>query len=577
MINLEKSISERFPIWFEGQRARFTKPLVRVVSRVSRIDAINEFLAQNTHLEGLAFVEAALDFLKARYVVDQVEREYIPQNGRCVIVANHSLGAIDALALLHCALLARPDVKILANDFLLSLPGLHKLLIPLRTIGASGAQTQSLQAAHQALEEEQALILFPAGEVARWGWRGMQEQTWRRGFLKLAEKNQAPIIPVHISGRNSFMFYGASALSKPLATAMLPREMFSRPAQRIELRVGKTLDFQFWRDSAANDSARIEKIKNILPALKRGIDRVVHLPTPIRHASALHEQLKDLRGMQDLGCTPDGKRIYAGRLRADQALMREIARLRELSFRAVGEGTARAHDLDRFDAHYEQLLLWDETNQEIAGGYRVMRCAELLAENNLDALYSASLFEFSVALKNKLSNAMELGRSFVQPKYWGSRSLDYLWIGIGAYLRAHPEVRQLFGPVSISASLAQPARELLLAYYQKFYGDGAQLAQSANPISACENSPLFADLNAEQALPILRSALAAVGARIPTLYKQYTELCEPGGARFLAFGVDPSFANAVDGLIWVDLDQVTEKKRARYLDARPPKTKTETA
>ncbi len=153
-----------------------------------------------------------------------------------------------------------------------------------------------------------------------------------------------------------------------------------------------------------------------------------------------------------------------------------------------------------------------------------------------------------------------------QPKYWGSRSLDYLWIGIGAWLRAHPHVRHLFGAVSISAALPLPAREWLVAYYAHYYGF-ASSARALHPFCYSAAPPTFDGLDSDAGMRLLKHNLAAVGARVPTLYKQYTELCEPGGARFLAFGVDSEFADSLDGLIWVDLDRVTPKKRQRYLGA----------
>lgn len=566
MIDLEQTLAVRFPRWFEGHRARVSRPLVGALTRWSRLGEINAFLDRNAHLRGFGFVEAALDHLQARCLIDHVEREHIPEHGRCVIVANHPLGAIDALALLQCVGSVRRDVKILANDLLLSLDALSDLLLPLRILGGKPS-SESIAAAEQVLAAEQALIVFPAGEVSRFGWRGVRDARWRRGFLRFAEQMNAPIVPVHLSGRNSALFYGLSRIAPPLGTAMLPREMFARRGRRIEVRVAAPIQPVQLQACAGTSVARIAVVQRAVAALAGGRDVLPPRPTPILHAPKLRDQLADLRTLDELGRTPDGKRICAGRLDADRPLMREIARLREFTFRAVGEGSGKRLDLDRYDAHYDQLVLWDDERLEVAGAYRVGRCAPILREHGLSGLYTASLFDFSDELVAQLDAAMELGRSFVQPKYWGSRSLDYLWLGIGAYLRAHPEVRRLFGPVSISAELSATARALLVAYYQRFHGESRPLAVSRRPFAAEGIAGMFDDLDAESAMRVLRDNLTALGARVPTLYKQYTELCEPGGARFLAFGTDPDFANAVDGLILVDLDRVTAKKRARYLGA----------
>lgn len=266
-----------------------------------------------------------------------------------------------------------------------------------------------------------------------------------------------------------------------------------------------------------------------------------------------------------LGETGDGKQIRVARLHSDSPLLQEIGRLRELTFREVGEGTGRSSDLDRYDAHYDHIILWDAPSQRIAGAYRVARGARVLAEHGLRGLYTASLFDYSDDAIPHLAEGMELGRSFVAPEYWNSRSLDYLWQGIGAYLRRYPRVRYLFGPVSISAALPLPAREQLVAYYQQFYGCGDALAASRKPFAYFAAPPAFDQVDAETGFRVLKANLDVLGAVVPTLYKQYTELCEPGGARFLAFGIDPAFSDAIDGLIEVDLQRMRPKKAQRYL------------
>jgi hypothetical protein len=294
---------------------------------------------------------------------------------------------------------------------------------------------------------------------------------------------------------------------------------------------------------------------------------------PLAHAVDRGALRAEILAMRELGRTPDGKQIRVGRLRADSLLLRELGRLREQSFRAVGEGTGRAIDVDAYDTWYEHIVLWDADALQIAGAYRVCRGADMLATRGLKGLYTASLFDFGPEAQAHVAQGMELGRSFVAPAYWGSRSLDYLWIGIGAYLRAHPDVRYLFGPVSISAELPIAAREQLVAYYGQHYGapgvlapvEAAPPARARRPFQFLADAPCYRGLDAEQSFRVLRANLDALGAKVPVLYKQYTELCEPGGARFLAFGVDPDFANCVDGLIEVDLQRIKPKKFQRYI------------
>lgn len=282
---------------------------------------------------------------------------------------------------------------------------------------------------------------------------------------------------------------------------------------------------------------------------------------------------REVAALRELGNTPDGLQIRVGGLGRYSLLLREIGRLREASFRAVGEGTGRALDIDRYDAWYEHIVLWDAKARAVVGAYRVCRGARVLATRGLTGLYTASLFEFDGPARERINQGMELGRSFVAPEYWGTRSLDDLWLGIGAYLRAHPEVRYLLGPVSISAALPISAREHLVAFYGQHFGPPEVLAEdrqkpgvrARRPFRFLAQAPCYRGLDTEQSFKLLRANLDGLGVRVPVLYKQYTELCEPGGARFLAFGVDPDFTNCVDGLIEIDLHRMQARKARRYL------------
>jgi putative hemolysin len=558
MLQIEQRLQQRFPTLFRGRRAGIAQPLLRTLGRWSRFEAIDDFLAQSGHLRDFAFVDAALDHLQARYTVEAGGR--IPERGRLLIVANHPSGALDALALLQHVGGVRRDVRIVANDLLALLEPLAGLLLPVRILGGR-ASGDSLRAIEQALELEQCVIVFPAGEVSRLGLRGVRDGRWQRGFVRFARKTGAPVLPVRIQARNSALFYGASALFKPAGTALLAREMYARRHRPLSLRIGQPLTIAADSDS----TTALRTVRKALYAL--GKRRVSPPPGPEPLAAAVPAEVvqRALKAAELLGETLDGKQIYAARLTADSPLLQELGRLRELTFRQVGEGSGRSHDLDAYDPHYEQIVLWDAQARRIAGGYRVMRGARALAERGLAGLYTASLFRYADEALPHLAEGMELGRSFVVPDYWGSRSLDYLWQGIGAYLRRHPQVRYLFGPVSISAALPLAAREQLVAYYQRYYGSRDALAASNRPFEYFAAPPSFGEMDADTAFNVLKANLAALGTSVPTLYKQYTELCEPGGVRFLAFGVDPQFSDSIDGLIEVDMHLLRPKKRKRYL------------
>jgi hypothetical protein len=285
---------------------------------------------------------------------------------------------------------------------------------------------------------------------------------------------------------------------------------------------------------------------------------------------------QELEQCERLGETPDGKRIYLYRQQSADCLMREIGRLRELTFRSVGEGSGMPRDIDRFDRDYFQLVLWDPEHLEIAGAYRIGDSAHLLDSKGPMALYTSTLFSFAEGMRPVLERGLELGRSFVQPRYQNRQSLDYLWCGIGAFLRRYPSYRYLFGPVSISRFYGEAAIARIVYFYSCYYGSDQLGVAGRNPylvepglqpdlISEFTGTDREADFKA------LRSYLAERGMPVPILYKHYSEVAEPGGVRFAAFNIDPDFGDCVDGFLVVDMNQLKPRKRKRYLgETLPP-------
>lgn len=563
MHQIEHRLQQRYPAWFHGPKRHIARPLLHTVGRISHFDRMEAFLQRSAGLRGFAFVGAALDFLDARYQVDAEALARIPASGRLLIVANHPSGALDALALLDAVGKVREDVRIIANDVLLELEPLRELLLPVRILGGR-AQRASLQAVEQALAAEQCVIVFPAGEVSRLSLQGIRDGRWNRGFVRFARDCRAPVLPVRVQARNSALFYGASALFKPAGTALLAREMFARRKRPLRLQVGQPM----WLETGQDPAGQLQAVRDALYALGSETPAGVmgsNGPEPLAEPMPVLQVAAAVEAATLLGQTSDGKQIRLARCQAGSPLLLELGRLRELTFRQVGEGTGRARDLDDYDPHYQHIVVWDGPAQRIAGAYRIMRGAHALARSGLAGLYTAGLFRYSDDAIPRIAEGLELGRSFVVPDYWGSRSLDYLWQGIGAYLQCQPGIRYLFGAVSISAALPREAREQLVAYYQHYYGAERALAESNRPFQYFAAPPSFGGLDAAAAFEVLKANLATLGTSVPTLYRQYTDLCEPGGARFLAFGVDPDFSDSLDGLIEVDMQAIRPHKRKRYL------------
>lgn len=573
MISVEHSLYQRFPS-LAGPRARLlARPMVAFLRRLACEERINAVLASGQGLAGFDFVEHILRELEFSYQVAPTERENIPVDGRVVIVANHPLGALDAIALLDLVGSVRRDVRILANDVLMQLEPLRPLVLPVSVFGSAGGGRSGAREAFRALEREQALVVFPGGEVSRIRIGGVRDPRWTDGFLRLALRSGAPVLPVHVGGHNSPLFYGVSALAKPLSVLMLAREMFGNRQSRITLNIGGLVPSKALQVPGLAPDRVAARMRHHVYRLPRRKPPRFQTSGAIAHPEPPQAVRAALARGERLGATSDGKQIILLDPQPDCAALREIGRLRELTFRRVGEGTGGRRDLDRYDGHYRHIVLWDAEVLQVVGAYRLGEGAAVLERHGLDGLYSHSLFEYAPQATGFIAEGVEMGRSFVVPAYWGSRSLDYLWQGIGAYLRARPAVRYLFGPVSLSGALPPAARDWLVHYHRHFYPDPERLARARNPHRldpevAAAATAAWQGRDARAGLAELKQRLAAFQVTLPVLYRQYVDLVEPqdGGVRFLDFGIDPSFGNCVDGLIRVDLACLKPAKRARYID-----------
>ncbi len=567
MFAVDHVIAEYYPAL---NRKKICESVIKpVLRRVLHERAFNEFAACYPHLYGIEFVEQALDYFNFSYAVSDAERENIPASGKVVIIANHPIGSLDGLALLKLVHGVRSNVKIVGNDLLMSIVPLQPCLLPVRNM-TGNSKKQHILRITAALNEEEAVIIFPAGEVSRFGPGGIRDGRWHKGFLKIAERAKAPILPVHIAGRNSTSFYLASMLSRPLSTLMLVGEMFRQREKQIRMTIGSIIPYESYRSLSIHSKERINLFRRHVYRIGAGKKPLLTTESAIARPERKIDLKQAVRQGERLGRTPDGKTIYLFEPSGSSTVMREIGRLRELTFRAVGEGTGRRRDLDRFDWHYRHLILWAEDDLEIAGAYRFADAEKIIEERGSGGLYSCSLFDLEPQRCRFLAKGLELGRSFVQQRYWGKRSLDYLWYGIGAFLVRNPRYRYLFGPVSISNTMSQAAKELLIYFYTRYFSSQAEQSYSRNPFSFSQPmttfQKIFSGNDYRSDFKVLKMLLANLGTAVPPLYKQYTELCEPGGVSFLDFNIDPDFNNCIDGLVIVDLEKLKEKKRKRYLD-----------
>ena len=541
------------------------KPLSSLLRHLLHEQEIIEFGETYPHYDDIDFVEQVLEYFNVSYSARDIEKERIPAQGRVVIIANHPIGSLDALALIKLISEVRHDLKVVANQMLMAIKPLHNMLLPVNNM-QGGTPKQHLHAIHSHLKGNGAVLIFPAGEVSRLRPQGVRDTHWHSGFLRIAKKAKAPILPLFIDAKNSPLFYGISMIYKPLATALLVQEMFKQRRKHLPIRIGEIIPVDAFSHAMIGLQEHVNLFKRHLYRIGCGKEGVLTTQAPVALPENRKELANALKKCEQLGTTTDGKTIYLYLHKHCSPIMREIGRLRELAFRAVGEGTNKRRDIDRYDSHYYHLILWDDHDLEIVGAYRFGDAALLTQNHHPTGLYSASLFDYSPNNVTLFNEGLELGRSFVQPQYWGKRSLDYLWFGIGAFLARYPNYRYLFGAVSLSNSYPYTAKALIIQFYSIYFPPKFGEAAAKRPYEERESTlHTFTGVDYKKEFAELKHLLANMGVNVPTLYKQYGELAKEGGVAFLDFNVDPDFADCIDGLIVVDVTQLKNKKQKRYL------------
>ena len=523
--------------------------------------------------------QLALDHLKIRLKVEPSNIDRIPQSGPTILVANHPFGGADGLALGALALSRRSDVKVLVNSWLGEVDDLAAWLIQIDVFdarGKAGANAVQLKAALRHLRQGGLLIVFPAGTVSQFNPRSgkVEDIKWGTGAASLARRSRATVVPCFFRGQNRPVFHLAGLVHPVLRTALLPRELVARQNSLLTLAIGKPVSSEaisrFGDDETLTAWFRIRT--HDLDA------NAVEAATPRNRQVSIAAPVDVRLIVEELRCLPDDAlllsqgpyRVYLARRRSIPHTLEEIGRLREISFRAVGEGTGAATDLDEFDLTYSHLVLWDDTAQKVVGAYRLAFCDERLNAGGLQALYTHTLFKYRWGLKSELAQAVELGRSFIRPEYQRKPlALAMLWRGIGEVLCRNPHYRRLIGPVSISDQYRGSSLRLLISFLESIRPEAGLRGQVSprKPVSVrlsdCERQILQARVGSVKELSSLLGELDEDGKRVPVLVERYLEL----GARVLAVSRDSEFGGCVDALIMVDLDRAPEQLLKRFMGA----------
>lgn len=561
----------------------------RQVAGVFGLDECNRmYLEMDRPQDAGRFAESALRELGVGWSVTGLDNSDMPRQGATVVVSNHPFGGIEGLILIALLRRLRQDVKVLANPFLWRIPELREVLIPIdpyNTKQACRNNIKSLREAFGWLADGGLLVVFPAGEVSHFHLRSraVTDPAWQQGVCRLIAHSKAVVVPVYFPGSNGIGFQVAGMLHPRLRTLLLARQLLNKRGQLLEMRVGQRVTAHRLRQmGTAQEQLNYLRLRTYLLASKEGeenrsngsadklastAESPLACPVPASH---LQMEVKSLPP-ESLMFESGGKQVFC--ITAEQApsVLREIGRLRELTFRQHGEGTGRSLDLDRFDAHYQHLFLWETERQEIMGAYRIGQTDRILYDHGLGGLYSSTLFKIKPRLFEELPAALEMGRSFVRPEYQKSFApLLMLWQGIGRYLVRHPQYRVLFGPVSISRDYSDFSRQLMTRTLQEQLGlpDLSRYVEPRVPVNnrlprvkGCRSDLTRAFTRNIEMMSALVADVDADLNGIPVLIRQYLNL----GGKILAFNLDPDFSHVIDGLIMVDLDRSEEKSLVRYM------------
>ena len=511
-----------------------------------------------------SFAQRVLDACDIDTSTTCPELNAVPTQGPLIVAANHPHGALDGLVLASLLGRRRPDVRVLANYLLSRVPELRELCLFVDPFGGlrSAARSQSgLRAAHLWLRGGGSLIVFPAGEVAHTPRRGQSyiDSPWRTTVGRLALSTGAQVLPAFIEGSNSPLFYAAAAIHPLLRTALLGRELLGKRGHRVAVRFGRALaarDLESHRDASALTIA----VRQAVEDLERG-----HNAENVRfEAVASIPIVTEVERLPAESCLVESGefQVFCAEARQIPNSLPEIGRLREVAYRAIGEGTGRERDLDEFDERYLHLFSWDRDRKQIVGGYRIGRTDRILAEHGVRGLYTRTLFTYDARLIDRLSPALELGRSFVRAEYQRHHSaLLLLWKGISQFVARHPHYRVLFGPVSISARYSEHSQQLLIAFLQQNHLDHslAGLVEAVHPATCSTPRSAPVPRSIEEANALVSQA-EGDGKGVPVLLRQYLKL----NARVIGFNVDPDFGDALDALMAVDLASVPPAMLSRY-------------
>ncbi|MDR1860045.1 MAG: lysophospholipid acyltransferase family protein [Bacteroidales bacterium] len=548
--------------------------LARFIMYVLRFSKLNKIYEQIGHKQGIEFIDALIEFLDVDYLLPPDDLAKIPVSGPFIMVSNHPYGGLDGILLIKIISRVRPDVKVLANFLLKRIEPISDYFLAVNPFHEHRDATSNMggiKGAIEHLKKGGALSIFPAGEVSSYDASNrIIDKQWSYTVLKFIAKAKVPVVPVYFSGSNSWLFHLMGRIHPMLRTAKLPSELLNKKHRKIKVRIGAPISvaeqetftetYQFGRFLRAKTyclDSRIEVKRFFRTTPVRRLSK----PEEIAPPAPTFDLVSEINALDPeyMLFSLKNYTVYCAPATAIPVTLYEIGRLREITFREVGEGTNRAHDVDEYDLYYNQLFIWDAAESRLVGAYRIGLGASIYHEYGRQGFYLQSLFRLSEGLEPWLKLSLELGRSFVVKAYQRQPlPLFMLWKGILFFLLKNPQYRYLIGPVSISNNYSKISKELIIKFIMAHHFDW-NLARFVKSRKAFKFKTQDADLNViMENLPDINkldkfiSDVDELNSGLPVLLKKYIKL----NAKIIGFNVDPKFNNSLDGLIILDLYDV---------------------
>lgn len=537
--------------------------------KLTKIEQLNKAYAERSHLNAVEFIDSIFDYLGVSYQLYEKDIKRLPKSGAFITVSNHPLGGIDGMILIKTILQQREDFKVMANFMLNRVAPLQPYILPVNPFEDYKSARSSLQGLKKAIEQLRKgspLGIFPAGEVSTMHDTGkVLDRDWSDGAIKLIIKAQVPVIPIYFEAHNSAKFYKMAKLSGVLRTALLPSEMTTQHKRKIVVRIGnpiKPREFEGMNVCEIKSMLR-QRTYFLAHGCKPKRDAslsMLSMPEVCAPLSSASLQIEASRAQALIVCKK--YKLFLTTKKDSPNLIQEIGRLRELTFRSVGEGTLKEKDLDMYDEYYRHLVLYDTESNKLVGAYRLGIGAEIYDKLGVGGFYLSTLFRFDEPFHKVLSESIELGRAFIVQEYQRSpMSLYLLWKGIVMTLIQY-NAKYMLGGVSISNDYCDTSKSVIVQLMKTFYTDNelSPYVHARNEYMPSLESAEW-DLISKGGVPDMKKIDGLIdelepeqAMKVPVLLKKYLKQ----NARLVGFNIDADFNNAIDGLMVARLDRLPQ-------------------